>query len=157
MKKRILDLLDSLGLEYTNYEHEGVFTCEQALSIDVPGKRVKSLLLYNKKKTNYYMVVIEDFKKLDTKIIMEKFGERKLNFVREEYMMQKIGLLPWHVSPFALINNIENDIHVIFDEAIRGTLLWFHPWRNDNTVVLNLNDVEKFLEKVGNRFEYLEM
>ena len=103
------------------------------------------------------MVVIEDYKKLDSAKIMEKFGEKRLSFVREEYMMQKISLTPGHVSPLALLNNLENDIHVIFDESIRGTMVWFHPWRNDNTVILNLDDVEKYIREVGNEFEYLDL
>lgn len=157
MKEKILEILDKLWIEYKNYEHKPVFTCEEATSVVLPWKRVKSLLLYNKKKTNYYMVVIEDYKKLDSAKIMEKFWEKRLSFVREEYMLQKISLTPGHVSPLALLNNIENDIHVVFDESIRGTMVWFHPWRNDNTVILNLDDVEKYIKEVGNEFEYLDL
>ena len=157
MRQKIFDILDSLWVEYKNFEHNPVFTCEEALSIDLPWKKVKSLLLYNKKKTNYYMVVLEDYKKLDVKVLMDRFDERKLNFAREEYMLEKIWVLPGHVSPFALINNIDNDIKVIFDNNIKGSLIGFHPWRNDNTVILNLPDVEKFLQKVGNSFEYLDL
>lgn len=157
MRQKIFDILDSLWVEYKNFEHNPVFTCEEALSVDLPWKKVKSLLLYNKKKTNYYMVVLEDYKKLDVKVLMDRFDERKLNFAREEYMLEKIWVLPGHVSPFALINNIDNDIKVIFDNNIKGSLIGFHPWRNDNTVILNLPDVEKFLQKVGNSFEYLDL
>lgn len=157
MRQKIFDILDSLWVEYKNFEHNPVFTCEEALSVDLPWKKVKSLLLYNKKKTNYYMVVLEDYKKLDVKVLMDRFDERKLNFAREEYMLEKIWVLPGHVSPFALINNIDNDIKVIFDNNIKGSLIGFHPWRNDNTVILNLPDVEKFLQKVGNTFEYLDL
>gem|GEM_PF-5087118 len=34
-------------------------------------------------------------------------------------MMQKIGLKPGSVSPFALINNEEKDIKVVFDKDLR--------------------------------------
>jgi len=36
-------------------------------------------------------------------------------------------------------------------------LIWFHPGQNDNTVVLNMSDVENFLEKLWNKFTYLEL
>jgi len=30
MKQKIFDVLDSLQIQYTNYEHEAVFTCDEA-------------------------------------------------------------------------------------------------------------------------------
>jgi len=30
MKQKILDILDMLEIEYTAYEHEAVFTCDEA-------------------------------------------------------------------------------------------------------------------------------
>jgi hypothetical protein len=36
MKQKILDILDSLEIEYTNYEHEAVFTCNEAKGVDIP-------------------------------------------------------------------------------------------------------------------------
>ena len=62
MKQKILHILEELWLDYQNYEHEPVFTCEQSHGVDIPGKRVKSLLLRNKKPTQFYMVVLEDYK-----------------------------------------------------------------------------------------------
>jgi Ala-tRNA(Pro) deacylase len=73
MKERIFTLLDQLAIDYTNYEHEPAFTCEDAKGIDIPGKRVKSLLLKNKQKNKFYMVVIEDDKRLDSNIIRKYF------------------------------------------------------------------------------------
>lgn len=157
MKQKIFDILDDLQIEYTNYEHEAVFTCDEAKWVDVPGYRVKSLLLRNKKASQYYMVVLPDRKKLDTNIIRSMFDESKLSFASPERMMEKIWLSPWSVSPFALINNIENDIKVIFDADIKDGLVWFHPLQNDNTVVLKMISVEHFLDNIENEYHYHEM
>ncbi len=152
MIQKIFDILSSLEIKYTNYEHLAVFSCDDAKWVDIPWKRVKSLLLRNKKSTNFYMVVLPDDKKLDTNIIRWIFDDSKMSFVSEELMMEKIWLKPGSVSPFALINNIEKDIKVLFDESLRWEDIWFHPLQNDNTVVLNMKDVEHFLDNIW--FEY---
>jgi len=157
MKQKILDILDNLKIEYTNYEHKAVFTCDEAKGVDIPGYRVKSLLLRNKKATNYYMIVLPDNKQLDTNIIRDIFDDSKMSFASPERMMEKIGLKPWSVSPFALINNTERDIRVVFDSVLKDELIGFHPLQNDNTVVLNMKSVEYFLENIGSEYVYSEL
>lgn len=157
MKQKILDILDSLNIEYTNYEHEAVFTCDDAKWIEIPWKRVKSLLLRNKKATQFYMVVLEDCKKLDSNMLRSVLWENKLSFASEERMVDKIWVRPGHVSPFANINDNERSIVVIFDEELRWVELWFHPWQNDNTVVINNDWVEKYLEKLWVEYRYVEL
>lgn len=157
MKQKIFDVLNSLEIEYTNYEHDPVFTCDEAKGVDIPGYRVKSLLLRNKKATNFYMVVLPDAKKLDTNIIRSIFDDSKMSFASEERMMEKIALKPWSVSPFALINNEERDIKVVFDADLKNELIGFHPLQNDNTVVLQMQSVEHFLENLAVEYVYHEL
>lgn len=157
MKQKIFDVLDSLQIEYTNYEHEAVFTCDEVKGVDIPGYRVKSLLLRNKKATNFYMIVLPDNKQLDTNIIRSIFDDSKMSFASPERMMEKIWLKPWSVSPFALINNTDRDIRVVFDSVLKDELIGFHPLTNDNTVVSNMRDVEKFLENIGNEYVFYKL
>ena len=103
------------------------------------------------------MLVLPDIKKLDTNIIRHYFDDSKLSFVNEETMMQKIGLRPGSVSPFALINNIERDIQVIFDDELRDKLVWFHPLQNDNTIVIEMSHVEKFLDNLCFPFHFFKL
>ena len=157
MRQKIFDMLDKLEIAYTNYQHEAVFTCDEAKGVDIPWYRVKSLLLRNKKATNYYMIVLPDAKKLDTNIIRAIFDDSKMSFASEERMMEKIGLKPGSVSPFALINNTDRDIRVVFDAVLQYQLIWFHPLQNDNTVVLQMQDMEHFLDNLGIEYVYHEL
>lgn len=154
MKHKIFEILDSLKIDYKNYEHIPVFSCADCKWVDIPWRRVKSLLIRNKKATNFYMVVLEDDKKLETNKIREIFDDSKMSFFEEKLMMEKIWLKPGSVSPFALINNTDKDIKVVFDKTLKWILIWFHPLQNDNTVVLKMEDVEKFLEHLGFGFVY---
>lgn len=157
MPKRIFDILDELNIFYTNYQHQAVISCSEAKWIDIPWKRVKSLLIHNKKKTQFYMIVLEDNKKLETNKVRDFFNDTKMSFSSQEDMIEKIWVKIWHVSPFALVNNIHNDIKVVFDTSLLGVEVWFHPLTNDQTIVLGMQDVEKFLQKVWNDFFYLDL
>jgi len=157
MKEKIFQLLDNLEIKYQNFEHEPTFTCDQAKWVDVPGVRVKNLLLKNKKKNNFYMVVLEDEKRLDSNIIRKYFWESKVSFVDEEVMKQKIWVTPWHVSPLSLVYNQENDIQVVFDKVLENKQIWIHPGRNDNTTVLELSDLEKFITNIWNKSHFINL
>ena len=157
MRQKIFDILEVLWSQYTNYEHDAVFSCDEAKGVDIPGVRVKSLLLRNKKATNYYMVVLPDFKQLDTNIIRAVFDDSKMSFASEDRMMEKIWLRPWSVSPFALVNNEEKYIVVVFDAELKNVLIGFHPLQNDNTVVLEMSEVEKFLNHLDVEYVFANL
>ncbi|NDK09220.1 prolyl-tRNA synthetase associated domain-containing protein [Candidatus Gracilibacteria bacterium] len=149
MKQIIFDILNQLNIAYMNYEHEAVFSCDDAKGVDIPGVRVKSLLLRNKKGNNYYMVVIPDYKQLDTNIVRAIFEDSKMSFASPERMLEKIGLKPGSVSPFALIHNTDKDIKLVIDADLREKQVGFHPLQNDNTLVLNMMELESFLKYIG--------
>jgi Ala-tRNA(Pro) deacylase len=153
MKNKIFEILNDLNINYKNYEHQPVHSVLDCKWIDIPWQRVKSLLIRNKKWTNFYMIVLWEDKKLETNKVREIFDDSKMSFFEEELMMEKIWLKPGSVSPFALINNKDKDIKVVFDKTLKWVLIGFHPLQNDNTVVLQMDDVEKFLDHLG--FEYV--
>lgn len=157
MKIKILAILEDLKIQYQNYEHMPVFTCNDASWIDLPWKKVKSLLLRNKKPDKFYMVVLEDYKQIDINKLRDILNESKFSFASEERMIEKIWIRPGSVSPFALINNTSKDIKVIFDKWLKWELVWFHPGQNDNTTVINMSDIEKYLNYLWFSFEYLEL
>lgn len=103
------------------------------------------------------MIILPDYKQLDTNIIRAIFDDSKMSFASEERMLEKIGLKPWSVSPFALIHNIETDIRVVFDAGLKDVEIGFHPLQNDNTVVLNMKQVEHFLDNTGHQYLFHEL
>lgn len=157
MKTKVFEILDELKVDYENFVHNKVHSCNDAKWIEVPWKRAKSLLIRNKKSTNIYMVVLWEEKKLDTNLIRSAFDDSKMSFSSEELMLEKIWLRPGSVSPFALINNTLKDIKVVFDKELKDILIWFHPLQNDNTVVLNMKDIENFLNHLWFSYSYLEL
>ena len=103
------------------------------------------------------MIVLEDEKRLDVRKLQKVLWEAKLSFMSWDLIFEKTGVEIWHISPFALINNLEKDIKVIFDLELKDEEVWFHPLRNDNTVVLNLGSMEIFLKDLNIEYFYLEL
>ena len=157
MKQKIFDILNNLEIDYKNYEHKAVFTCNDCKWVDIPWERVKSLLIRNKKSTNFYMVVLRDCTRLDTNLVRWFFNDSKMSFASEKQMIEKIWLKPGSVSPFALINNTGKDIKVIFEKSLKWKNIWLHPLQNDNTIVLNMDDIEKFLENIWIEYYFLDL
>jgi Ala-tRNA(Pro) deacylase len=82
----------------------------------------------------------------------------KLSFASPERMLKWLGLSPGSVSPFGLINDTENHVHLFLDETLRQQpALSFHPNDNRFTVVISREEFERYLTKVGNTYEYIKL
>ena len=147
--------LDKLGIKYDMVEHPAVYTTDEADEY-IKGKvgiRTKSLFLTNKKKTAFYLVFMDDDKRLDMKHFAELVDEKHIKFASENSLLEKLGLKPGFVSIFGLLNNKEKDVKVYFERDIVGDVpLTFHPNDNTKTIFVEMADLEKFLKDQG--FEY---
>ena len=82
----------------------------------------------------------------------------KLSFASEQRMERWLGLKPGSVSPFGLINDTENHVHLFLDSKLRDyPSLSFHPNDNRATVVIELSEFLRYLEIVGNTYEFIEL
>ena len=82
----------------------------------------------------------------------------KLSFASPERMDKWLGLRPGSVSPFGLINDTENHVHLFLDETLQHQpSLSFHPNDNRFTVVIEREEFECYLAQVGNTYEYIKL
>jgi Ala-tRNA(Pro) deacylase len=82
----------------------------------------------------------------------------KLSFASPERMLKWLGLSPGSVSPFGLINDSENHVHLFLDESLQQQeALSFHPNDNRFTVVISRAEFERYLHLVGNTYEYIKL
>lgn len=73
------------------------------------GVRTKTMFICNKKKNNYYMLIMDDSKRLDMNTFKEIISEKQIKMVSEEALKQKFRTEAVMVSPFGLLNNEEKD------------------------------------------------
>lgn len=159
-EKILYELLEKLNIKYKKYEHNAIFTVEDAqkLGLMMEGLNLKNLFLKDKKTNHFYLVILEDNKRLDMKDLKTKYNLNKLTFASEEELYNLLHLSKGAVSPFGLIYDKNNQVSVILDkeiiEATDTTLVNFHPNRNTATIGITKKDFLKYLKYLDKEVIY---
>lgn len=157
-EKELYEKLKELGItDYTVKEHPPLFSVEDVIANDcmMPGLNFKNLLIKDKKAEAYYLVILEDSRKMENKYFKKFTGWGKIRFANPDELFEKMGLKPGSVSPYGLLNNEEHDIIIVVDHAIAAAdedeLINFHPNRNTATLTVKKHQFVKYLESLGNK------
>ena len=155
----ICKVLKDLSIPYTMYEHEPVFTVEEANKVEqnIPGAHIKNLFLRDKKKTGLWLVTCLHDVRVDLKAMKDVLGAKgNLSFCNADLLWEKLGVKPGSVTPLAAINDAEGEVKVILDERIlQHDLVNPHPMQNDKTVGIASEDLVTFLENFGHKPEIM--
>ena len=141
-------------------EHEPALTTEQADRFieGIEGVRTKMMFLTNKKKRNFYLVIMDDAKRLDMDVFKDIVEEKQIKMASAETLNDKMMLPPGVVSPFGLLNNRDKDIQVYFDqEIVSEERMCFHPNTNEKTIFIKTEDLFSFLKAIGYEPHVIEL
>ncbi|MDV5976165.1 UNVERIFIED_CONTAM: prolyl-tRNA synthetase associated domain-containing protein [Streptococcus canis] len=158
--ENVIAELEKLNISYELVEHEPALTTAQADGFieGIEGVRTKAMFLTNKKKTQYYLLIMDDQKLLDMECFKELVGANRIRMASADSLYRKMLLPPGVVSPFGLMNNQDKDILVYFDQAIvTEERMSFHPNTNDRTIFINTKDLFSFLEHLGYEVNTVEL
>jgi Ala-tRNA(Pro) deacylase len=148
----LYELLDRLGIEYTKYEHEAVFTCDAALAA-VPDPRsvqTKNLFLRDKPGRRHFLLVTSCEKAVDIKRFADMIGAGHLSFGSAERLDKHLGLTPGSVTVLGLMNDPSRAVELYVDADVWNREWWnCHPLVNTATLVLSRGDIERFLAQTG--------
>ena len=111
-EQNVYDILNSLEIKYDRYEHKPVFTVNEAKELDIliPGGKCKNLFLRNEKGDIHYLVILDENKRVDLKLLAKQIGTKRVSFASEERLYKYLKLTPGSVTPFGIIND-DNIIH----------------------------------------------
>lgn len=157
---KVTETLAQLEIEYELVEHEPALTTEQADSFieGIEGVRTKTMFLTNKKKTQYYLLIMDDQKMLDMERFKDLVAANRIRMASSDSLFEKMQLPPGVVSPFGLLNNPEKDILVYFDkEIMEEDRMSFHPNTNEKTIFLKTADLLRFLDEIGFTYDILDL
>ena len=152
--------LDEQGIEYSWYEHPEAPTIEIARQYwrQDGSKHCKNLFFRNHKGNRHYLVVFDSEQTMAIHDLEQRLHQGKLSFASEQRMEKWLGLKPGSVSPFGLVNDEENHVHLFLDANLREQpSLSFHPNDNTATVVISQEMFQRYLAAVGNTYEYIEL
>ncbi len=152
-------ILEQLGIPYEVYEHPPLDTIEIALKYwkDIDAMHCKNLFFRNHKGNRHYLVIIKDTTPFNLKSLEKKLKQGKLTFGSEKRLMKYLGVKPGSVSPFGLINDEEHHVHLFLDQQLKtADKISFHPNDNTASLVLPYSNFIKYLEYLGNTYEYID-
>ena len=159
-QQKVFDFFAQHGIEYTTYSHPEAPTIEIAKQYwhDDGSKHCKNLFFRNHKGNRHYLVCFDCEKSMAIHDLEQILKQGKLSFASEQRMEKWLGLRPGSVSPFGLINDEEHHVHLFLDKTLKDyPSLSFHPNDNTATVVISQEMFARYLEAVGNTFEYIEL
>jgi Ala-tRNA(Pro) deacylase len=103
-------------------------------------------------------VILEHLRQLDIHDLEKRLRQGKLTFASDQRLMKYLGVEPGSVSPFGLINDSENHVHLFIDKKLSEfDRLAFHPNVNTASIVVSKSDFLKFLEYTGNSYEFIKL
>ena len=156
-EKRLYEILDELNItDFEVHEHEALFSVFQEGAEDLlfPGINLKNLLIKDKKADHYYLVVLEDHRRMDQKHFKQLTGWGKNRFAFPEELWDLMKLKPGSVTPYGLFNDTEKKITVVLGNEIVSAgdeeVLNLHPCRNTATISIRKRDFMKILDYFGN-------
>lgn len=166
----VLEYLRSHNIPFECYNHPEGKTIEEAKRWwrEDGSVHCKNLFFRNHKGNKHYLVCFDcdhdlAIHELEARLKASLVSQGlpscgKLSFASPERMLKYLGLEPGSVSPFGLINDQEHHVHLFLDENLRqATSLSFHPNDCRGTVVISNEAFARYLEVVGNTFEYITL
>ena len=157
--KKVLEYLKNKKMKYEIIYHPPAITTEEADKY-IEGKegiRSKTMFMANKKYKKFYLIIMDDSKRLDIKKMNEIIND-KLHFAKEEQLIEKLGLKPGTVSIFGLLNNKDHDINIYIDKEIMNEkLITFHPNDNTATIFITVEDMLKIFDDLDYNYEVIEL
>ena len=157
---KVLGYLSEKGFEHSWYTHPEAPTIEIARQYwkQDGSKHCKNLFFRNHTGNRHYLVVLDCERDLDIHDLEKRLHQGKLSFASPQRMERYLGLQPGSVSPFGLINDTENHVHLFLDKNLmEEKALSFHPNDNRATVVIEVDEFMRYLNAVGNSFEFIEL
>lgn len=158
-QEELLNVLNQIGIEYTNHEHPAVYTVEEAdlHHEGIEGAHSKNLFFKDKKKNLFLVVTLSD-KPIRIKEVAQKIGAKNMSFAKPDLLAEVLGIIPGAVTPFAVINDQNHAVKVILDEEMMGNqFLNFHPLVNTATTTISSKDLIKFMEHCRQDFETVRL
>lgn len=141
---RVYDFLDKLGVFYQRVDHEPAMTMDACVEIDriLEAVTCKNLLLCNRQKTDFYLLLMPGDKVFQTKELSAQLGVSRLSFAPGDAMEEFLDITPGSLSVIGLMNDKDSRVKLVIDAAVlNGEYIGFHPCINTSTLRVKTADL----------------
>ena len=146
--------------QFGRHDHPPVYTVEDVNRHvpPLPAAKTKNLFLRDNKGKRHFLVVVRAEKRVDLKALPGLLESSRLRFGSADRLKKYFGVDPGSVSLFAVVNDQDNAVEVIMDNALwESEAFQFHPLVNTSTLVISRDNMQRFLDKVGMQFAQLNL
>ena len=147
LKSDLFELLRVKGLDFQIHNHEPLYTVEDSEKFrgKIKGSHTKNLFLKNKK-NSFFLFSCDENATVDLKLFSKSIDAKNLSFANESYLDEYLGIKPGSVSPFALLNDKNKEVHFYLDQKLyESEIINFHPLVNTTTISIKMNDFINFI------------
>jgi Ala-tRNA(Pro) deacylase len=147
-------------IEYERHDHAAVYTVEDVKRLvpPLPAAKTKNLFLRDHKGKRHFLVIVPADKRVHIKALNPVIGSSRLSFGSANRLKKFLGVDPGSVTIFALINDPDHKVELIFDEELWGrSAFQFHPLVNTSTLVISNDNLKRFLALTGHKVRTLSV
>jgi len=153
-------VLNDLNIHVEYHEHPPVATVEEASKYwaGIDSTHCKNIFLRNHKGDRHYLVILDYRNCVNIHELEHLLKQGKLSFASPQRMMKYLGLEPGSVSPFGLIHDTANHVHLFLDDNLKkAERLSFHPNLNTASLIIKYADFIRYLEWKGNSYDFIDL
>jgi len=158
--QKVYDKLSELSISFETYNHEAVFTVEEmkAALPNLDSQGCKNLFLRDQKGKKHFLVVMPEDKPFNVKDFSDRQDLGKLSFASEKRLLKYLGVAPGSVSPFGIINDVEQHVIVYIDKDLENSdSVCFHPNDNTASIVLSVENFKAYLDSMANKKQWIKI
>ena len=129
------------------HQHDALYTVEDSKKLrgKINGAHSKNLFLKNKK-NKFFLLTLEESEKIDIKKISKSLELGNISFAKKEYLDQYLKIKPGSVSPFALLNDEDEEVDLYLEKKLyESKFVNFHPLINTLTITIETRKFIKFM------------
>lgn len=157
---RLYARLEELNIGFQYIEHPPAPTIKIAKTYwaGYDATHCKNLFFRNHKGNAHYLVILNCDSIMDIHKIERQLKQGKLSFASPQRLMKYLGVEPGSVSPFGLINDLQQHVTVFLDQSLQqAERLSFHPCVNTASLIISNEDFLRFLNHCGNSYSWIDL
>jgi Ala-tRNA(Pro) deacylase len=145
VEKKIKEILNEKNIPFEEFEHEAVYTCEQAAAVRGLGTAKEGIksLIFGTETGKFILVLNPGDRKIDTKKIARLEKVNRLFLASPEKVERLTGVPIGCVAPFGLKTRLKTYLN---EELLESEYLYFNPGSHTKTIKIKASDLQKVLE-----------
>ncbi len=145
IEKKIKQILAEKDIPFQEFEHEAVYTSEQAANVRglTSAREGIKAMIFKTDTGRFILVLNPGNKKIDTKAIARMENVKNLSLAAPEKVEEIAGVSIGCVAPFGLKTELKT---YLSRELLENEYLYFNPGSHTKTIKMKAADLMKVLE-----------